>query len=126
MVAVGPRPIESQGRQIIPVRLANHDRTIEASLVGKGPWRADTPVTIAVGSPGAIGIVALQGARLVGQIGGDKGQIEIPANALGAGPVQIRVVALGNGGPNTNVIAEPLEQCWSRAKGSGSDSTSQT
>ena len=39
VVAIGPPPIESQGRQIIPVRLANHGRKIEAALLGDGPWR---------------------------------------------------------------------------------------
>ena len=53
--------------------------------------------------------MAIQGSRIVGRIGGDKGQIEIPANTLGAGPVQLRVVGLGSGGQPTNVMAEPLE-----------------
>ena len=109
VVGIGPDPIQSQGRTIIPIRLADHNRTIEASLASKGPLRADKPVTIAAASPGAIGIVVLQGVHVVGRISGDKGQIEIPANTLGAGPVQLRVAALGSGGPPTNVIAEPLE-----------------
>ena len=95
VVAIGPPPIESQGRQIIPVRLANHGRKIEASLVGDGPWRADKPLTIAVNSPGSIGIVAMHGSRVVGRITGEKGRIDIPANTLGAGPVRLRVVGLG-------------------------------
>jgi hypothetical protein len=109
LVGVGPEPIESQGRTIIPVRLANHGRKIEVSLVTTGPLHGDKPITIAVRCAGAIGIVALQGSRIVGRIGGDEGRIEIPPNTLGAGPVQLGVAGLGNGGPQTNVMAEPLE-----------------
>ena len=99
VVAVGPPPIESQGRQIIPVRLANHGRKIEASLADPAAARAPTSrVTIAVRSPGSIGIVVIHGSRVVGRVAGEEGQIEIPANTLGAGPVRLRVVGLGSGG----------------------------
>jgi uncharacterized protein (TIGR03790 family) len=108
VVAVGPLPIESQGRQIIPVRLANRGRKIEASLVGDGPWTADKSLTIAVDSPGSIGVVAKAGNRVVGRITGEKGQIEIPANTLGAGPVRIRVTGLGKSGAITDVAATPI------------------
>ncbi len=109
VVAVGPAPIESQGRRIIPIRLDNHGRTIEASLASKGPLRPDMPVIIDARSPGSIGIVAIQGSRIVGRIAGQEGRIEIPANTLGAGPVQLRVAGLGEGGIQTNVMAQPLE-----------------
>ncbi len=109
VVAIGPPPIESQGREIIPVRLANHDRKIKASLLGDGPWSADKPLMIAVESPGSIGIVALQGSRLVGRIAGEKGRIDIPANTLGAGPVRLRVIGLGKGGTTTNAAADPID-----------------
>jgi uncharacterized protein (TIGR03790 family) len=109
VVAIGPPPIESQGRQIIPVRLANHGRKIEASLLGDGPWHADKLLMISVNSPGSIGIKALHGWRVVGRITGEKGRIDIPGNTLGAGPVRIRVVGLGNAGTTTNVVADPID-----------------
>ena len=56
-----------------------------------------------------MGIVAIQGSRIVGRIGTGEGQIEIPPNTLGAGPVRLRVAGLGSGGQPTNVMAEPLE-----------------
>ena len=109
VVAIGPAPIESQGRRIIPIRLDNHGRTIEASLATQGPLRADMPLAIAVRAPGSIGIVAIQGSRIVGHVAGEAGQIDIPANTLGTGPVQLRAVGLGEGGIQTNVLAQPLE-----------------
>ena len=109
VVAVGSEPIESQGRQIIPVRLENHGRTLEASLTTQGRLQSDKPLMIAVRSPGSVNIVAIQGSRIVGRIAGEEGQIEIPANTLGTGPVRIRVAGLGNGGMPTNVMAQPLD-----------------
>ena len=109
IVAVGPPPIESQGRQIIPVRLANHGRRpATARLVEKSP-HADKPLLLAVRSPGSVGIVVLCGGRTVGRVAGQQGQVTIPANTLGAGPVRLQVVGLGAGGPQTNVFAEPLD-----------------
>jgi hypothetical protein len=109
VVAIGPLPIESQGRLIVPVRLANHNRKIEAALTGKSPWHADKPITISIRSPGARQIAAFHGDRVVGRATGEQGQIEISPGTLGAGPVRIRVAGIGDGGPTTNVMAEPLE-----------------
>jgi uncharacterized protein (TIGR03790 family) len=109
VVARGPAPIETQGRQVVPLRFDNHDRRIEASLVVPGPYRADASVRIAVRSPGTVGIVAIQGSRIVGKVAAEQGEIAIPAKMLGAGPVSLRLAGLGDGGPVSNVMAAPLE-----------------
>jgi uncharacterized protein (TIGR03790 family) len=109
VVAVGPAPIESQGRQIIPVKTDNHDRKIEVSVPLPGVVRRNMTLRITAQSPGSKSIVAAQGSRVVGQISGEKGQINIPIGNLGTGPVQLRVVGLGQGSPATNVIAQPIE-----------------
>ena len=109
VVAVGAGPIETQGRRIIPITTANHGRKIEASVVTKPPLQADKPITIAAKSPGAIGILVIQGHRIVARIAGEQGQAEIAPNVLGAGPVELRVVGLGNGGAATHALAAPIE-----------------
>jgi len=109
VVAVGPAPIESQGRWIATMKTENHGRTIEASLANPISPRADKPLTIAARSPGSAGILVLQGSRVVGRVAGEAGQIEIGPNMLGAGPVLLRVVGLGKGGVETNVLAKPIE-----------------
>jgi len=109
VVGVGPEPIESRGWTILPVRASNHDRTIEASLASPERPRADRPIALAVRSPGSAGVLAVQGNRIVGRVGGEGGTLEIPAGTFGAGPVQVRAVGLGPNGPHTNVLAEPLE-----------------
>jgi hypothetical protein len=109
VVAIGPPPIESQGRLTIPLYLENHGRKIEASLATPGPLRGDMPLVISAKSPGSIAILAVQGSRVVGRVAGQEGRIEIPAKTLGTGPVRLRVVGLGNGGVPTNVMAKTLE-----------------
>jgi uncharacterized protein (TIGR03790 family) len=109
VVAIGPPPIESQGRQIIPFHAANHGRKISATLVADSPRRADQPLSIEVSSPGSIGIAAMHGSSIVGRVTGENGTIEIPANTLGAGPVRIGITGMGAGGANTNVTADPIE-----------------
>jgi hypothetical protein len=109
VVAIGPPPIESQAHRIIPIQTANHGRTIEASLVGSGPWRGNAPVTISARSPGSIGVVAMHGSNVVARLSGEEGKLEIPANTLGTGPVRIRVIGMGSGSSVTNVAATPLD-----------------
>jgi hypothetical protein len=109
VVAIGPGPIESQGRQIIPVRLDNYGRKIEVSAAIRGVLRRNASLRITAQSPGSVGIVAIQGSRIVGHITGEGGQMEIAAGTLGAGPVQLRVAGLGEGGTQTNVMAQPLD-----------------
>ncbi len=116
VVAVGPPPIESQGNAIIPVRLTNHQRTIEAVLENGQPPEPDKPVVIAVRSPDSAGVVVLHGSRVVGKLNGGEGRIEVPADKLGAGPVRLRVIGIGGGGVRTNAAAEPLELSLGSAK----------
>jgi hypothetical protein len=46
---------------------------------------------------------------LLGAITGSEGKVEIPAVALGCGPVQLQVIAIGDEGPKTGVFAAPLD-----------------
>jgi hypothetical protein len=109
VVAVGPPPIETQGRLVLPVRVDNHRRKITAAVEGHGPRRADQPLTITVRAPGARGAVVLHGSRVVGRMTGAAGKITIPSDTLGAGPVRLRAAAFRDGGAAENVWAEPLE-----------------
>ena len=117
VVAVGPKPIESQGREIIPIQVNNHDRKIVASLVTQPPLRADRSLTIAARSPGSKAILVFHGINVIGQISGEAGQVEIPANILGAGPVRLGMAGLGDGGPPTCVMATPLDITLQESRG---------
>jgi hypothetical protein len=108
-VAFGPEPIESSGRTILPFSVNNHGRKIEASLENKGPLKLDASAVLVAKSPGSTGIVVLQNSRIVGQISGEEGRIEIPVKSLGDGPVELHVIALGDGGDaRMNATAEPI------------------
>ncbi len=51
----------------------------------------------------------MRGTRLLGRISGDDGQVAVPAEQLGRGPVRIQVVGIGDEGARSAVIAPPLD-----------------
>jgi hypothetical protein len=109
VVAVEAGPIASQGRAVLPIAVDNRGGKIDVAVEPPGPVKAGKPLAIAVESPGAMGIVVLHNSRLIGKAPGAKARIEIDPATLGLGPARLRVVAIGNGGPNTCVSAPPLE-----------------
>ncbi len=118
VVAVENSAIQSQGRTILAIETANHGRTITASIESQGrTLRAQTsgnnvagdkPLKITASSPGSLGLVVLAGSRLLGRISGAQGSLEIAPRTLGFGPVQLRVMGLGNGTPLSYTWAKPL------------------
>jgi len=109
VVGIGPEPIETQGRCIVPVWFNNYGRRIEASVAAKSPLRSGEPIALEVRSPDSKAIVAIHGSRVVGRVEGSQGQILILPNTLGVGPVALRVVGLGRSGATSHVMAEPLD-----------------
>jgi hypothetical protein len=101
--------IQSQGRVILPIITNNYGRKIEATVTAKGPIRSDNPLIIDVNSPGSISVSVLQNSRIVGRLSGDKGQIKIEAKDLGAGPVRLQAIGIGQGGPQSHVMALPID-----------------
>ena len=109
VVAVEAGLIQSQGRAILPVITDNHGRKIQVKAASKGVIRPDNPLIIEVDSPGSIGISVLENSRIVSRLAGEKGQIKIEADQLGAGPVRLQTVGLGQGDPSTHVMALPID-----------------
>ncbi len=109
VVAVESGLIQSQGRVILSVITDNHDRKIDVKVVSQGTIRPDNPLVIEADSPGSIGISVVQNSRIVGRLAGEKGQIKIEADQLGAGPVRLQTVGLGRGDPSTHVMAFPID-----------------
>ena len=108
VVAVAAGPICSQGRQIIPLLTANHDRTIQASISPLHAVSSGKPLRVSVKGPGSVGALVLQGTRLLGRIAGAEGHLDLDSATLGKGPVRLQVLGLGQGQQN-NVLAQPLE-----------------
>ncbi len=109
IVAVEAGPIRSQGRLLLPITTANHQRTIQVSVEPQGVVTAERPLVISARAPGCIGICVVQGTRLLGKIVGPQGRLEIQPARLGAGPVRLQVIGLGADGSTGNVLAAPLE-----------------
>jgi len=109
VVAVEAGPIQSQGRQIVPIVAANHGRTIKASAAPKAAVRRGKPLVITASASDAVAIAVLYHDHLLGKIVGKEGTLSIDPATLGFGPVSLRVVGLGTGDPGSYVWAEPIE-----------------
>jgi uncharacterized protein (TIGR03790 family) len=108
VVAIEAGAIRSQGRQILPVITANHQRTIDVSCTPPHAVGAGQSLAVTVKAPGSANIVIFQGSRVVGKIAGAQGHVDIDSATLGSGPVQLQTIGLGQGLRN-NVWARPLE-----------------
>ena len=109
IVAASRGPLVARGEKIVNFTTANHRRTIEASCEPADKVSIKKSVFITAKSPQATAIHVMRGPRLLGAIAGDHGQIEVPAEQLGRGPVRIEVVGLSDEGPRSSAIAPPLD-----------------
>ena len=109
MVAVSKGPLPARGETIIPFFSSNHKRTIQVTCVPEKVVSVKKSLIITARSPKSSSIRILRGTRLLSTIAGDDGQVEIPAQTLGRGPVRIQVVGIGNEGAESCVFAAPLE-----------------
>lgn len=116
VVAVGPSLIETQGRWLAPLHTSNFAKQIEFTVAARGRTLGDPPpripgnlsLTLSASSPGAKQIHFFHHSRLLGTVRGDRGEIEVLAQSLGAGPVQLRAIAVGEGGSQGVVVADPI------------------
>ncbi len=108
VVAIQAGPIRSQGRKIVAITTANHGRKITASLMPMGRVRPGQAVTVSANSPGSTQIAVLHNSRLLGMISGESGQLRVDPSVLGDGPLPLRVVGIGPGGPADYAWAKPL------------------
>ncbi len=108
VVAIEAGLIGCQGRTILPVTTANHGRTITASISPQEKVALGTPLVISASSPGSKEIYVLHNSRLIGKIAGEQGRVEVNPAILGVGPVQLRVVGIGDGKPTDYAWAKPL------------------
>ncbi|MFM8735098.1 MAG: hypothetical protein ACKOC8_07895 [Pirellulales bacterium] len=95
VVAIESSPVETQGRIVIPVSFANHDRSLELAVEPR-TTSLDGTVRIGVKGQGIAGSVVFATGRVLGRISGVDSSIEVPAKLLGVGRVTIH--ASGRGG----------------------------
>jgi hypothetical protein len=109
IVAASKGPLVHRGEKIIAFTTANHRRTIEASCEPAGKVSVKKSLFITAKSPQSTAIHVFSGPRLLGAIAGESGQIEVPAERLGRGPVRIQVVGMSDEGARMSAIAPPLD-----------------
>ncbi|MCC7474967.1 MAG: hypothetical protein IT425_06195 [Pirellulales bacterium] len=87
--------IETQGRLIAPLTVRNRDAKLEFQAA---PFRvqAQGTVRVTVRQPGAKGIKILQNSRVVGNVEGEGGEVEISAAQLGRGQTSLQAVSEGS------------------------------
>ena len=107
VVGILSSPVETQGRLVIPFTTANHGRTLSLTVQ---PETVDIDGTLRVSVAGADleGVTLFSNGRVIGRTAGRQATVEVPAEVLGAGRVQIR--ALGRAGPgvSNSVSAAPV------------------
>jgi hypothetical protein len=113
IVAATKGPLVAQGEKIVAFTTANHGRKIEATCEPADKVSIKKSLVITVKSPKSSVIHVVRSTRLLGTISGDHGQIEVPAERLGRGPVRIQVVGQivgpGDEGPKSFAWAQPLD-----------------
>ena len=109
IVAASKGPLVARGEKVVAFATANHGRKIEATCEPADKVSVKKSLFVTAKSPQSVAIHVYCGPRLLGAIAGDSGQIEVPAERLGRGPVQIQVVGLSDEGPRSSVIAPPLD-----------------
>ncbi len=108
VVGIEDSAIESQGRALLPVRVANRDRTIEFTVKPGASVPLDGRLTVTARSSGAKQIEVYTNTLSLGTIRGDGGSLEIEARRLGLGTVALQALAVIDTHSNDAVVAEPL------------------
>lgn len=109
VVAIEAGPIETQGRNIVPVWVDNQGHTIEFSATPADKVRWDQKLVLKAKAPGMKGIAFFHNGRLIGKLDQAEGQIEVDPRLFGTGPVALRAIGLSRGGAADYVHSSPLE-----------------
>jgi hypothetical protein len=109
VVAIAATPVETQGRRVIDIMVANHDdgRALDLVVEPKRVSRSGT-VRIAVNGTGVEGAVVFAMGRVLGRTSSPQESIEVPAEVLGLGPVTIRANGRSGDSPADGVNAAPV------------------
>ena len=99
--------LESQGRWVMPVRIANHGRSLSLQ-VAPDRVKAAGSVRIAVKGDGIEGAAVFAMGRVLGRTTGPEATIEVPAALLGRGRVEIHATGRAGDGAANSVNAEPV------------------
>lgn len=107
MVGITASALETQGRQIVPVRFANHGRSLELTVE---PARVpiDGNVQISLTGSDIDGAILYTAGRVLGRTTGSDAALTVPARLLGRGPATIRATGRQGSGQSGSVHARPV------------------
>ena len=107
VVATEASSVKSQGRWVMPVRFANHGRTLKLTVE---PTRVSVAgaVRVSVMSEGLDNVAVYSMGRVLGRTSGADTTIEVPAELLGCGRVMIRATGRAGLGAANGVNADPV------------------
>lgn len=109
VVAVSASDVETQGRTVVPFAVRKIGREFESAGVASSQVILGAPVRVSARMTGAAKIALRQNERMVGQISGAGGDVEIDSKMLGVGKVTIQPVAEMDDSGHTLVYGQPLE-----------------
>jgi uncharacterized protein (TIGR03790 family) len=95
VVGVLSDPIETQGRQVLPILVSNHEAALEMNVSPRQRVNYSEKLSVQVRHPGATAIVLRQNSREVGRVKGESGTIDVPASTLGRGPSTLQAFSEG-------------------------------
>ena len=107
VVAIEASSVQSQGRWIMPVRFANHGRTLKLK-VEPDRVKVTGTVRVSMAGEGLDGVAVFSMGRVLGRTAGGDTTIEVPAELLGLGRVTIRATGRSGTGAANSVNAEPV------------------
>jgi hypothetical protein len=107
VVAIETSPIETQGRSVVPVSFANHERSLEL-VVEPAQVSLKGSVRVNLRGKGIGGAVVFATGRVLGRTTGPESSIEVPAELLGRGRVTVRATGRGGPTPAETVNAVPV------------------
>lgn len=93
VVAIDDSNVETQGRWIGEVNVANGANVV--SLASAGPTRPGGPVALVVTSTGEGAVAILHNGREVGRLRSPQRTVQIPSAKLGTGPVTLQARTIG-------------------------------
>ena len=107
VVATESSSVQSQGRWVLPVRFANHGKTLMLEVEPSRVSIAGT-VRVRVDGDGLEGVAVFSMGRVLGRTAGGDTTIEVPAELLGRGRVTIRATGRSGPGAANSVNADPV------------------
>ncbi len=108
VVAIAAGPIETQGRLIVPVLVANAQRTAVLATRPEKSVRWGETLQVAAQAAGAKQIHVLNNGRLLGTIQGERGAVQVDPRALGLGRVELQAIAIDGTTSRDRITPPPV------------------